>query len=88
MKRITNRMFYLAAVACADSLSETDKAEGRTFPKIQRIREVSLKVACAVIQEGLDKDLCTRLSRGDVRKEGLENVVRSKMYFPEYVPLL
>lgn len=37
--RITDKMLYTAAVACADSMTEQSYAEGRTFPKIQDIRE-------------------------------------------------
>ena len=88
IKRITDRMIYKAATACADMLTEAEKAEGRTFPTIQNIREVSLNVACAVIKEGLEKDLCTKISHDHVRREGLQNYVRRKMYYPEYVPLL
>lgn len=39
IKRITDKMLYSAAVACADSITAEDMAEGRTFPKIQSIRE-------------------------------------------------
>jgi malate dehydrogenase (oxaloacetate-decarboxylating)(NADP+) len=39
IKRITDKMLYTAAVACADSMTPECVAEGRTFPKIQNIRE-------------------------------------------------
>lgn len=81
-------MLYLAAVACADSLNGQEIAEGRTFPRIERIREVSLNVACAVIEEGIRNDMCTKISAEEVKKIGLKNLVKGKMYFPEYVPLL
>ena len=38
IKRITDKMLYTAAVACADSMTQQCFAEGRTFPKIQNIR--------------------------------------------------
>ena len=81
-------MFYLAAVACAYSLSETDKAEGRTFPKIQTIREVSLNVACAIIDEALNNDLCTSINQELLQRVGLRAYVCQSMYDPEYAPLL
>lgn len=40
IKKITDQMLYLSAVACADSMTEEDFKEGRTFPKIQNIRNV------------------------------------------------
>ena len=39
IKSITNRLLYTAAVACADSMTPEAYAEGRTFPKIEHIRE-------------------------------------------------
>jgi malate dehydrogenase (oxaloacetate-decarboxylating)(NADP+) len=42
IKRITDKMLYTAAVACADSMTPECVAEGRTFPKIQNIREGEL----------------------------------------------
>ena len=36
---ITNKMLYLAAKACTDTMTAEEIAEGRTFPNIKRIRE-------------------------------------------------
>jgi hypothetical protein len=43
--RITDKMLYLAAKACTDSMTPGEMAEGRTFPNIQRIREASLSLS-------------------------------------------
>ena len=53
ISKITDQMLYEAAVACAKSMTADEVAEGRTFPSVKRIREVSLAVACAVIREGM-----------------------------------
>lgn len=87
VKKITDKMLYVAAVACSDSMTTEEKAEGRTFPRINRIREVSLKVACAVIREALENDMTTKITSKHL-EEGLENVVARKMYFPAYHPLV
>lgn len=50
--RITNKMLYAAAEACTASMVDEEIREGRTFPHISRIREVSKRVAVAVIEEG------------------------------------
>jgi len=60
--------------------------EGRTFPNISRIRDVTVKVAVAVIKEAIKHDLCTKIGSRE-RKEGIENLVRRKMYYPMYVPI-
>ena len=50
-------MLYAAAVACVDAMTPDEIAEGRTFPKIDRIREVSHNVAVEVIKVALDSGL-------------------------------
>ena len=90
VSEITDRMLYLASQACTDSLLPEEIAEGRTFPNINRIREVSQNVAVAVIQEGLREGLCTKINVKAIKKNGgtLEKYVASKMYYPVYVPLV
>eukprot|EP01031_Cornospumella_fuschlensis_P043001 gene43001-52555_t len=85
--RITDEMLYKASVACSLSCSEHDIAEGRTFPSVKRIRDVSHAVACAVIEEGLKDGLTTKITARHL-EEGIPNLVKRKMYFPKYVPLL
>jgi malate dehydrogenase (oxaloacetate-decarboxylating)(NADP+) len=84
---LTDRMFYLAAVACANSVTAEDISQGRTFPPIKRIREVSQKVACAVIEEGIQAGLTTKITSKHI-EEGISNLVTRKMYSPQYVPLM
>ena len=38
---ITDKMLHVSAVACASTVKEDEISEGRTFPRIKRIREVS-----------------------------------------------
>lgn len=84
---ITDNMLYVAALACADSTTPEDIAQGRVFPDIRRIREVSLKVAVKVIEEGVREGLATKIKKHH-HVEGIENLVKRKMYYPTYVPLL
>lgn len=52
-------------------------------------REVSLNVAVAVIDEGFQQNLCTKLKARDLMGKGsLKALVKSKMYSPYYVPLV
>ena len=87
LERITDSMLYAAAVATADSLNEQEIAEGRTFPNVNRIRDVSHAVACAVIKQGLKEDMCDKIIPRHL-EEGIESVVTRKMYYPEYVPII
>ena len=87
VRRITDDMLYRAAEACTASMTMQESLEGRTFPEISRIRDVTVKVAVAVINEGLKHDLCTKIGKREI-KEGIENLVRRKMYYPSYVPII
>ena len=87
ISQITDRMLYVASVACSDSMNDEEKSEGRTFPNVKRIREVSHQVACAVINEGLAAKLTTKITAKHLA-EGIPSLVSRKMYYPDYVPLL
>ena len=83
---ITDKMLYVAAKACTDSMTQEEIDEGRTFPHIQRIRDVSKNVAVAVIEEGLKHNMCS-IKKKDLAG-GLDNLVASKMYYPRYAPIV
>ena len=70
-------------------MTPDEVASGRTFPAIDRIRDVSHSVAVAVIQVALDADLTTKITREQVPDDdSLNNLVAKKMYDPQYVPLV
>jgi malate dehydrogenase (oxaloacetate-decarboxylating)(NADP+) len=82
-RRVTEGMFLAAARALADMADETLLAAGALFPPIERIREVSLRVAVAVARVAIAEGLATR-----ELPEDLEGHLRSAMYqpvHPEYV---
>jgi len=85
-KRVTDRMLYLAAKALAECLTPEEAAEGLVFPHISKIRSVSHKVAVAVVEEAIETGIATRISADD--RKDISAYVSSKMYFPEYVPLI
>jgi malate dehydrogenase (oxaloacetate-decarboxylating)(NADP+) len=80
-------MFYVAAVACMNAMTPEEMAEGRTFPELKRIREVSHAVALAVVEEAIEAGLATKITKAHVEK-GLSEYISNKMYFPSYHPLL
>jgi len=85
-KKITDRMLYCAAEALAKVLTEEELASGRVFPSVSKIRDVSLKVAIAIINEADRDGLRTKLT--DKEMANLEEFIKSKMYDPVYVPLV
>lgn len=85
--KITDKMFYLAAEACTNTMNEEEREEGRTFPSIMRIREVNRNIAIAVIEEGIRCGLTTKITKEDIAI-GIPQLVERKMYFPTYYPLI
>jgi malic enzyme len=86
-KKVTDRMLYVAAVALAEFVPPEDLAKGQVFPHISKIREVSHRIAVAVIKEAMaTPGLATKVTSEDA--QDLEGFVARKMYYPEYVPLV
>mmetsp|Transcript_148 Transcript_148/g.379 ORF Transcript_148/g.379 Transcript_148/m.379 type:complete len:609 (+) Transcript_148:76-1902(+) len=88
VREVTDKMLYAAAVACAEAMTDEEKAQGRTFPAISRIRDVSHAVACAVIHAALDANLTTSFKQLDMTPEEVSDLVARKMYNPTYCPLV
>lgn len=85
---ITDEMLYAAAVACTNTMTQEEIDEGRTFPALRRIRDVSRNVACEVIQTALKHKQTTKVRAEDFPSpEILESFVARRMYKPFYVPL-
>jgi malate dehydrogenase (oxaloacetate-decarboxylating)(NADP+) len=78
-RRVTEGMFLAAATALAGMADETLLAAGALLPPIDRIREVSLRVAVAVARVAIGEGLATR-----ELPEDLEGHLRAAMYQPVY----
>ncbi|KAL8794689.1 MAG: hypothetical protein Q9195_002764 [Heterodermia aff. obscurata] len=79
---VTQSMIYASATSLSLALSESEASEGLLYPRIERIRDVSVQVAVGVIraaqEAGVDRE--TRIKgMGD---DELQQWVRSKMYDP------
>ena len=76
---MTDEMFLAAARALAHEVSQAALDEGRLYPRLTRIREVSRAVAVAVIRIACEIGLA-----GVAVPDDLDAYVRSLMYEPEY----
>ncbi|HEY1179611.1 MAG TPA: malic enzyme-like NAD(P)-binding protein, partial [Phytomonospora sp.] len=76
-RRVTEGMFLAAASALAGLADEALLAAGALFPPIERIREVSLRIAVAVARVAVAEGLATRELPDD-----LEAHLRAAMYQP------
>jgi malate dehydrogenase (oxaloacetate-decarboxylating)(NADP+) len=83
-RRVTETMLLAAARALAEQADDGLLGEGALFPPLQRIREVSLKIAVAVTRVVEKEGLAER-----ELPENLEAYLRGCMYqpvYPEYFP--
>jgi len=85
-KTVTDRMLYVAAEALANYLTEDELSQGKVFPDLSTIRDVSKKVAIAVIEEAIRTGQASRLDEKALAD--LDAFVQKKMYDPVYVPLI
>jgi malic enzyme len=79
---ITPGMFKVAAEVLAQATPQDLLQAGSLYPCQSDLREVSFKIACAVVREARDRGLGRRIDDALV-----EDLIRRHMWFPEYVPL-
>lgn len=85
-KRVSDKMLYVAAEALANFVSAEDHKQGKVFPPLNQIRNVSKSVAIAVIKQAMEEGQASQLHGVDVND--LDGFVQKKMYDPVYVPLV
>ena len=76
---VTDEMLSVAARALADAVTEADLEQGRIYPALTRIREVSAAIATAVAEEAYRQGLAR-----EPRPDDLLAFVKSQMYEPKY----
>ncbi|MCA9909126.1 MAG: NAD-dependent malic enzyme, partial [Anaerolineae bacterium] len=81
-KHVTDEMFAAAAEALAHLATEDDLAQGRIFPALTRIREVSLEIATAVAEVAYAEGHAR-----DPRPANLKEFIAQQMYDPHYKPM-
>jgi malate dehydrogenase (oxaloacetate-decarboxylating)(NADP+) len=80
-RRVTDEMLLAAAEALAEQADEAMLRMGALLPPLERIREVSLRIALAVARVVIDAGL----AGGETPRE-LEPYLRDRMYRPDYRP--
>jgi len=78
-RTVTDEMFLVAARALANAVSEDELAEGRLYPPLARIRDISALIATAVAELAYERGLARRERPAD-----LAGFVRHQMYQPAY----
>ena len=77
--RVTDAMFTASAHALCSSVTVSNLAEGRIYPELSRIREVSAGIAAAVAEAAYAENLASA-----PRPDDLMATVRKAMYEPHY----
>jgi malate dehydrogenase (oxaloacetate-decarboxylating)(NADP+) len=78
-RRVTDAMFIKAACTLASLIRESELAEGRVYPALNRIHEVSHAIAVAMAEEVYADKL-----NNHSRPEDLAGYIRTQMFQPEY----
>ncbi|KAI9599516.1 hypothetical protein BDF19DRAFT_428966 [Syncephalis fuscata] len=84
---VTDEMIYTAAAALAATRTEDEVAAGDLYPRIQRIRDVSAKVAAAVIRQAVNDGQASSSAAIAAAKSGdagLLAYVHRNMWHPSY----
>jgi malate dehydrogenase (oxaloacetate-decarboxylating)(NADP+) len=76
---VTDEMFMVAAKTLAAEVAASDLANGRIYPPLHKIRDVSAKIATAIATIAYQNDLATLPQPAD-----LTTAVREQMYEPDY----
>lgn len=78
-RHVTNEMFLAAARTLAQHVSYADIWQGRVYPPLTSIREVSTAIAVEVAEVAYKQGLAQ-----EPRPDDLEAYIKSVMYYPEY----
>ena len=78
-RRVTDSMFIKAARTLASLIRDAEMAEGRVYPSLSRIHEVSHAIAMAVAEDVYEKKLNTLPRPAD-----LAAYISAQMFKPEY----
>lgn len=78
--RVTDTMFLAAARALAATVTDADLAQGSLYPPLERIRDVSVRIAAAVARVAVAEGLATAA----MPDEPLEPWLADRMYQPIY----
>lgn len=80
-RRVTDSMFAAAARVLSEFAPALQEPGAPLYPRLEQVREVSFKVALEVAREA------QRAGLAEVEFDKLEEVIRSRMWKPHYLPL-
>jgi malic enzyme len=80
---VPDEIFFIAAKTLADCVTPERLETGAIYPKQDELREVSFKIACAVVRYARDHNIGR-----NIPDERVEDLVRKAVWHPAYVPVV
>ncbi|CAF1003127.1 unnamed protein product [Adineta ricciae] len=80
IRHIPDELFYLAAKTLSEQVGDEDLKVGLVYPPIEKIRDVSRKIAVALAEYAYEKNLAALYPRPN----NLEEFIQSQQYAVEY----
>lgn len=80
-KKVSQNMIAASSFALAESVTEEELSDGKLYPDISKIREISVNIAVKVIETAYEQNLTDM-----PRPENIREFVKENMYDPEYIP--
>jgi malate dehydrogenase (oxaloacetate-decarboxylating)(NADP+) len=81
---VTQEMIYASAVGLADSLTEEERAKDWLYPSLERIRDISVRVARYVIRASQSENLDKNKTLQWLSDVDLDAHIKAKMYNPAH----
>jgi len=78
-RSVVDEMFFTAAKALANEVSVADLEQGRIYPPLTQIRDVSAVIATRVAEVAYNRDLAKK-----PKPQDLSTYIKSQMYEPKY----
>ncbi|MFT5694602.1 MAG: malic enzyme [Myxococcota bacterium] len=82
-KVVPDDVFLVAARALAECVPDDRLQQGAIYPQVSTLRESTVKVAASVIRFANEMGSGPRVPDADI-----EELVRSSMWYPEYIPII
>jgi malic enzyme len=82
-REIDDEMFSVAARTLSSCVSEERLALGALYPSQDSLREVSFRIACAVVRHARDAQIGKAIPDDEI-----EDTVRRAVWYPRYIPIV
>ena len=81
-------MILAAAYALAEQVTDEHRAAGLVYPEIHEMRDVSKKVATAVLKQAIKDDVATYAPVRELDDARLAAFVAERFWEPKYLPFV